>query len=115
MPFFVKWRVHPHNIDFTTLKKWVPDYENKGSSSLIVSDKTNFTSTIDGFITYRLGVYGNNTAYIDINNKRVAEFSTTSDYGFIDGMIPVSTGDEIELRCKTDTPVYAYYIPGKWV
>ena len=108
------------NIDFTTMKKWVPDYANRGSTNLLTGSGSTHSFTIqeNGFITYSLKIYGvQNHAQIYINSKIIIdeEAVTSSAYG-PNGVLPVSIGDEIYCVYSTDTGGnFVYFIPGKWV
>lgn len=107
------------NIDFTTMKCWVPDYANRGSTSLLTGSGSTHSFTIqsNGFITYSLQRYGSgNYAQIYINNKLIVdeEALNNSAYG-PNGILPVAAGDQIYCKYSTDTGNnFVYFIPGKW-
>lgn len=105
-------------IDFSTMKKWMPDYSNQVSLGRI----TEYTATEDGWICASYYGYNTNgiyTAIIKVNNKTVWTDSTeaTAPNG-----TRASRGTIMIPLCKRDTITGlsgvaedSYFIPGKWV
>ena len=105
------------NIDFTTLKKWIPDYANRSNTNLIPNKETTVTIQDTGFICFSIIRYSNgNHSAVSINGKQMMESpAASSGYGTCTGVLPVTSGDIVTLEYNTDTPHYMYFIPGKWV
>lgn len=104
-------------IDFTTFKRWVPDYNNTSSTNLVPADETSVTIQQTGFICFSFVRYSNNAeVYMTINGAKVMSgIAGAQGYGQISGIIPIVAGDIIEISYNTDTPHFMYFIPGKWV
>lgn len=117
--------VSSQNIDFTTMKRWLPDYSN--ATSILVSNKTSYTMDADGFINVGLYRYDNPastdvTIAITINSKTVGYVG--SGAVAVNGakvvtytnMFPVLAGDIVTVNFSSDTAVLSriYFMPGKW-
>ena len=110
-------------IDFTTLKRWSPDYANKSSTNLF-SSSTSATMTGNGFIEYEINYYNTSSAptlTLKINDKSVQIAEGGKDLNnnlatTMSGMRQVSVGDVVTLT-KSGNKNYQrlYFIPGKWV
>lgn len=115
-----------NNIDFTTMKKWVPDYANLDSTNLF-SGTTSATMVSDGFITIYLNVYNSSTdtdVSILINNKSVYRQQEANRSGGstrvanIEAFFEVSAGDVVTYTLNSSTTRNAAqcnFIPGRWV
>lgn len=113
-------------VDFSTMKKWVPDYAQKSSTN-IFSSGNSYTVTQDGFMQYALNAYrlGSSvapTATIKINDEAIIIAESYRDYDNnmvtgASGVLPVSNGDTISLTFTGGPTVnykQGYFIPGKW-
>lgn len=113
------------NIDFTTMKRWLPDYSN--ATSILVSNKASYTMESDGFVN--VGLYRYNdpastdvTIAVVINNVTVgyigsgAVAANGAKAGTYTGMFPVLAGDIVTVNFSPDTAALSriYFIPGKW-
>lgn len=112
--------VTSNNIDYTTMKKWVPDYTNMDANSMLTGSGKTHTITISttGFITYAIKRYGaGNKSRLYINDRIVIEEEAVNNNAYgPNGVIPVSAGDEIYCVYNTDTSGNGiWFIPGKWV
>lgn len=112
-------------IDYSSLKKWVPDYAN--ATSILVSGTSTYSMSADGFVSVGLYRYQSpsatdSTITIKINNVPVgyigsgavaANGAKTVTYS---NLLPVLTGDSVEIQFSGDVAVLssAYFIPGKW-
>lgn len=112
-------------IDFTTMKKWVPDYSNYGSTNLWASSSTT-TITENGFVYAFINAYktnANSQTNIKINGKIVAqshaEARGPNNAVVCDcsGIFPVSAGDIVsyDVHSGNVNSRDCYFIPGKWV
>lgn len=112
-------------IDFTTMKRWVPDYENRDSTNLLANS---FSATLsgDGFVFVFWEGFNNSnnpTAGARINGCRVAyalgentNLSGTRTAAF-SAFVPVMDGDTLEIFLSTGTETNrkeAYFVPGMW-
>jgi len=115
-----------NQINYSTLKLWMPDYAQKGSTNLLSSDNsTTFTDT--GFVYYECLVYKDDSTsphidvrlngYIfnaadgakDLNNNLVAQ---------VRGLVPVAAGDTLAVSYSSGSLVSkrnAFFVPGRWV
>lgn len=114
-------------IDFSTMKKWAPDYAQKSTTNLLASS-TSATVQEDGFINYNLNYYKTGssptTVRLNINNKEVDRAEGEKDMNnnlasVCAGTLPVSKGDVISVT-TTGSNVgmnarQVFFIPGKWV
>lgn len=112
-------------IDYTSLKRWVPDYTNESTTNLWGSSET-ATITNTGFIYYAADYWSTQPKklYIRINNKIIDYADGLKDLNnnyvaVAAGTAPVSAGDVVKidrsdgafnLNSKT-----LRFIPGKWV
>lgn len=114
-----------YTIDFTTLKKWVPDYDNYGSTDLWASSSTT-TIAENGFVYAFINCYkvnSNSEANIKINGKIVArsnaEARGPNNAVVCDcsGIFPVSAGDKVsyDVHSGSINSRDCYFIPGKWL
>lgn len=110
-------QIGSQNIDFATLKKWVPDYANRSNTNLIPNKETTVTIQDTGFICFSIIRYSNgNHSAVSINGKQMMESpAAASGYGTCTGVLPVTSGDIVTLEYNTDTPHWFYFIPGRWV
>lgn len=117
--------IRAQNIDFTTMKRWLPDYSN--ASSILVSNKASYTMGADGFVN--VGLYRYNspestdvTISVAINGVTVgyvgsgAVAANGAKVGTYTGMFPVLAGDIVTVNFSPDTVTLSrmYFIPGKW-
>lgn len=112
-------------IDYTTLKRWVPDYEN--AASIFVNNTKTYTMANTGFLSLELFKYASSSAaYVElkvtIDGVVVAgarsDASSTSGAKVVtyNGMIPVSAGDVVQVEYSADAnSSNIWFIPGKWV
>lgn len=118
-------KITADNIDFTTLKKWVPDYANASSTNLW-GDAPSATITDTGFVSCRIGIYKVNEAAqveIAVSGVIVAKgYSESRAPGngvpcATSAMVPVSSGDTISYDSHGGDLLYreCYFIPGKWM
>ena len=113
-------KIGSDNIDFTTMKKWVPDYVNMDATNLLTGSGKTYTITITttGFITYAIKRYGaGNKARLYINDRIVVEEEAVNNNAYgPNGVIPVTAGDEVYCIYSADTSGNGvWFIPGKWV
>lgn len=112
------------NIDFTTLKKWMPDYANK--QALTSAQIRDYTATADGFLSLGLSKYSSNqsqspTITIKIDNVEMAKITSgaTDRGGYpqvtYTGTFPIHNGERMTNDTSTDMTNHGYFIPGKWV
>lgn len=112
-------------IDFTTMKRWLPDYSN--ATSILVSNKSSYTMDADGFIS--VGLYRYNaptmtdvTIAVSINGKTVgyvgsgAVAANGAKVVSYTNMFPVLAGDVVTVNFSPDTIVLSriYFMPGRW-
>ena len=109
--------VSSSNIDFTTMKKWIPDYENKGSTN-ILSKTINVIA--DGWIDFqeivRYSTSGDVFLKISVNEELIISVTGRKDSeAKFSGLVPVRSGDTVSVLYSSDwgTPK-AYFVPGKW-
>lgn len=106
-------------IDFTTLKIWMPDYDNQVSIGKIQS----YTATKTGWVVvsyYGYATSGTYTANVKVNNKLANSVSVEAPapngaraaQGHI--MIPVDAGDIVTFPNSGNANT-SYFVPGKWV
>lgn len=113
-------------LDFTTMKRWVPDYANRSNTNLWANSTTT-TITDFGFVTCVVNSYKVNTnsrTYIYANGKEMAVDAAEArgpNSAVVSGaslVLPVSPGDVISCG-MTDGGGYniknCYFMPGKWV
>lgn len=113
-------------VDFSTMKRWIPDYAQKRSTNLLASgNSTTFTDT--GFVYYDYVVYKQDgtsphidvrlNGYIfdasdgmkDLNNNLAAQ---------AEGVLPVASGDTLSVASTGGSLITrrgAYFVPGRWV
>lgn len=110
-------QISANSIDFTTMKKWVPDYANRSNTNLIPNKETTVTIQDTGFICFSIIRYSNgNNSAVSINGKQMmGSTAAASGYGTCTGVLPVTSGDIVTLEYNADTPHWLYFIPGKWV
>ncbi len=113
-------KIGSQNIDFPTLKKWVPDYVNMDATNLLTGSGKTYTITITttGFITYAIKRYGaGNKARLYINDRIVVEEEALNNNAYgPNGVVPVAAGDEVYCIYSADTSGNGvWFIPGKWV
>lgn len=116
------------NIDFTTMKRWVPDYAN--SSDTVLANNNGYHITQTGWVrvhVYGYSSYGEFTIRIFVNSKLVWSNSTsgTAPNGARvvkgDVIIQVAAGDIVTATAQNaednqySQAVDCYQIPGKWV
>lgn len=108
-------------IDYTSLKKWSPNYRQKSSLTLDSNGKGTVTQT--GWVVYHYFGYTINdshTVKIFVNNTLVfqnlqeARSTTGASAVYGDTMFHVSPGDVITQIGATQEHT-AIFIPGKWV
>lgn len=113
-----------HKIDFTTLKKWIPDYANK--QTLTSTQIRDYTATADGFLSLGLSKYSANqsqspTITIKINNVEIAKITSgaTDRGGYpqvtYTGIFPIHNGERMTNDTASDMQNHGFFIPGKWV
>ena len=98
------------------MKKWIPDYSNKGSN--ILSGSTPITISQDGFICYRLKRYGSDKdAELSINGQLMtANCASSNAIADTSGVLPVCAGDVVSFAYNSDTGGnYICFVPGRWV
>lgn len=112
------------NVDWSTMKKWVPDYANASSTNLASNNRA--TITQDGFAVvhvYGYAVSNNHTIKVFVNSHLV--WANTQEATAQNGaraiqqdfMIPVSSGDIITAS-SPDGGLQTFtvtMIPGKFV
>lgn len=108
-------------IDYTSLKKWTPDYSQKSNLTLDSNGKA--TISQNGWVIYHYFGYTINDSHtieILVNDTLVfqqlqeARSTTGASAVYGDTMFPVSTGDVITQTGATQEHT-AIFIPGKWV
>ena len=117
--------IQARNIDFTTMKRWLPDYSN--STSIMVSSQKSYTMSADGFISLGLFRYAGASAAdaritVTINGKTVgyvgngAIAANNAKQANYTNMFPVLAGDVVTVEFSSDVTALTsiYFIPGKW-
>lgn len=110
--------VKSSNIDWTTMKHWVPDYANRSSVNLASSDRASISQT--GFAA--IEVYAYNTSdlqeidvYVNGSKVWMAQQEAAAPNGARSVhnafTIPVSAGDVITASTGLQA---VNFIPGKW-
>lgn len=99
------------------MKKWIPDYENKGSTN-ILSQTINVIA--DGWIDFqeivRYSTSGDVFLKISVNEELIISITGRKDSeAKFSGLVPVRSGDTVSVLYSSDwgTPK-AYFVPGKW-
>ena len=111
------------NIDFTTMKKWVPDYDNKIS----IGTGNPYTAIETGWISFSTEAYSTGSDPVlefRINGQKIAELrgASTNNNGIkiIDHsmVFEITSGDTFSYAWSYVTDFnfrQGYFIPGKWV
>lgn len=108
-------------VDFTTMKKWVPDYANRGGTNILTGSGNAISITESGWIDFH-EIYkyssssGNAYLRVSVNDKEIIRLvSPTSRDIQYSGMLPVEAGDTVKVYYNLDAAApRAYFIPGKW-
>ena len=115
--------IQARNIDFTTMKRWVPDYSNMSSTNL-ASQSDTFTIADTGFMQFKLNAWSQSPVQLtlSINGKTIFDetfeprTSNSLCQGTISGVIPVTNGDVVSFSKSGSWNNHeAHFIPGKWV
>lgn len=110
--------VKSSNIDWTTMKHWVPDYANRSSVNLASSNRARISQT--GFATievYSFNVNGFQKIDVYVNGGKVwmgvQEAAAPNGARAVQNAftIPVSAGDVITASTGLQA---VNFIPGKW-
>ena len=106
-------------IDYTTLKRWVPDYANKSATNLASNNTATITETGFAYISIRgYSTSGSYEANISVNGQEIyyqiiEALSPTSARALYTGFtIPVAAGDVITATRGLNA---VNFIPGRWV
>ena len=98
------------------MKKWVPDYANRSTTNIVA---TTYTAVQDGFIDYKIGIYGGGDTHgVTINGIRVyaVEVAAGNVFRTISDVFPVATGDTVSFSYNRDAGEnWAYFMPGRWI
>lgn len=117
-------KITADNIDFTTMKKWMPNYAN--AQLLTNAQARAYTAPEDGFISIGVARYSADQSNygeitVQINNIPVAKIlgGPTDRGGYpqarYTGLIPICAGERMSNNAAADMDNYAWFIPGKWV
>ena len=108
-------------VDFTTMKKWVPDYANGQVSSF------NTAMPDDGFVFAYYSAFSSTASidiYISVNNVNVAHdyqeniTSGGTRVASTSAFVPVAAGDTLTYSASstvTNRATTVVFYPGKWV
>lgn len=109
--------VKANNIDFTTLKKWIPDYASYQNISTMPTSDSPYTCPSDGFISFKMYKYGSGTTgEVYINGTMVAQVDApSSGAAGLSLVVPVASGDSVYFKRNLDTSGWLHFIPGRWV
>lgn len=116
-----------HMIDFTTMKKWMPDYAN--AASIFVNETHTYTMAADGFLALSLYQYGGpasaqtNGPTVSVNGKFIlksisgARASNQATVSNLSTTIPVCANDVVNVTYSSDVAgsTDIVFIPGRWV
>ncbi len=116
--------VSADKIDFTTMKRWMPNYS--AGQSLITGVDNTWTAPGNGFVFVEFTGFSSTGAfatYIRVNGCAVAgefaEYSNPSGtyVSSLSAFVPVKTGDVITITTGAPNTrnAVAYYTPGIWV
>lgn len=112
-------------IDFTTMKKWVPDYSNASSTNLWSNTNT-ATMTDTGWVACKICGFKANALcemYINVNGVNVgvdvteARSPANAVTATVNVFLPVSAGDVVvaDFNGANINWRSCIFIPGKWV
>ena len=118
--------VKADNIDFTGMKRWVPDYSN-GSTTNFMTSQSNVEVPGTGFVyIFWEGYKADNSVDVSIQingfrRARVLGENTNSSgarTASLSAFLPVTAGDRVSISRNSGTSTNQYegfFVPGKWV
>lgn len=116
--------VTSHNVDWETMKAFVPDYANMSTDNLITGGGI-LTVPGNGWVSLNLNAYTFNQTevIVKVNGKQIVDYITEikgsngATPNAVYGIIPVAKGDVIEISGNNPNWNFrrGYFIPGKWV
>ncbi len=117
-------KIASHNVDWETMKAFVPDYANMSTDNLITGGGI-LTVPGNGWVSLNLNAYtfSQTEVIVKVNGKQIVDYITEikgsngATPNAVYGIIPVAKGDVIEISGNNPNWNFrrGYFIPGKWV